>query len=64
MTCFKPSLNVALERYITFFTKQWCKALEGAGPSPAFHSTGCHTFNYNIGCMQPVGQTWNGGVHI
>jgi len=30
MTCFRASLNVALEWYITFFlTKQWCKALKG-----------------------------------
>ena len=25
MTCFRASLNVALEWYITFLTKQWCK---------------------------------------
>jgi len=31
MTCFRASLNVALELYITYLTKQWCKALkEGA----------------------------------
>jgi len=29
MTCFRASLNVALEWYITFLTKQWCKALKG-----------------------------------
>jgi len=28
MTCFRASLNVALEWYITFLTKQWCKALK------------------------------------
>jgi len=28
MTCFGASLNVALEWYITFSTKQWCKALK------------------------------------
>jgi len=27
MTCFRASLNVSLEWYITFSTKQWCKAL-------------------------------------
>jgi len=25
MTCFRASLNVALEWYIIFVTKQWCK---------------------------------------
>jgi len=30
MTCFRASLNVALEWYIIFSTKQWCK-LSGAG---------------------------------
>jgi len=55
-------LNMALERYITFLTKQWCKALKGAGPSPGFHCRGCHIFKYNIGCRQTGGQTWNGGV--
>jgi len=29
MTCFRASLNVAPEWYITFLTKQWCKALKG-----------------------------------
>ena len=31
MTCFRTSLNlnVALERYRTLLTKQWCKALKG-----------------------------------
>ena len=29
MTCFRDSLNVALEWCITFLTKQWCKALKG-----------------------------------
>jgi len=29
MTCFRASLNLALEWYITFLTKQWCKALKG-----------------------------------
>jgi len=29
MTCFRASLNVALEGQITFLTKQWHKALEG-----------------------------------
>jgi len=29
MPCFRASLNVALEWYITFLTKQWCKALKG-----------------------------------
>jgi len=44
-----------------FLTKQWCKALKGAGPSPGFHSRGCHIFKYNIGCMlQSGGKTWNG----
>jgi len=34
MTFFRASLNVALERYITFLTKQWCKALnDGHGIS-------------------------------
>jgi len=28
MTCFRASLNVALEWYITFLPKQWCKALD------------------------------------
>jgi len=28
MTCFRASLNVALEWYITFLTKQWCKVLK------------------------------------
>jgi len=27
LTCFRTYLNVALEWYITFSTKQWCKAL-------------------------------------
>jgi len=27
MACFSVSLNVALEWYITFLTKQYCKAL-------------------------------------
>jgi len=27
--CFRASLNVTLEWYITFLTKQWCKALKG-----------------------------------
>jgi len=30
MTCFRASLNVALEWYTTFLTKQWCKALKGS----------------------------------
>jgi len=41
MTCFRASLNVALEWYITFLTKQWCKAFkrghgmsEKEGPRP------------------------------
>ena len=29
MACFRASSNVALEWYITFLTKQWCKALKG-----------------------------------
>jgi len=29
MTCFRACLNVTLEWYITFLTKQWCKALNG-----------------------------------
>jgi len=29
MTCFRVSLYVALEWYITFLIKQWCKALKG-----------------------------------
>ena len=29
MTCLRTSLNVALEWYITFLIKQWCKALMG-----------------------------------
>jgi len=29
MTYFRASLNVALEWYITFLTKQWCKAIKG-----------------------------------
>jgi len=29
MTCFRASLNVALEWCITFLTKQWCKAHKG-----------------------------------
>jgi len=29
MTYFQASLNVALERYIIFLTKQWCKAFKG-----------------------------------
>jgi len=29
VTCLRASLNVALEWYITFSTKQWCKALKG-----------------------------------
>jgi len=29
MACFRVSSNVALEWYITFLTKQWCKALKG-----------------------------------
>jgi len=29
MTCFRASLIVVLELYITFLTKQWCKALKG-----------------------------------
>jgi len=33
MTCFRAYLNVDLEWYITFLTKQWCKTLKGAGPS-------------------------------
>jgi len=28
MTCFRASLNTALEWYLTFLTKQWCKALK------------------------------------
>jgi len=30
MTCFRASLHVALEWYITFLTEQWCEALKGA----------------------------------
>jgi len=30
MTCFRASY-VALEWYITFLTKPWCKALKGGG---------------------------------
>jgi len=29
MTCFRASLNVAPGWYMTFLTKQWCKALKG-----------------------------------
>jgi len=29
MTCFRASLKVALEWYITFLTEQWYKAREG-----------------------------------
>ena len=29
MTYFRASLNVALEWYVTFLTKSWCKALKG-----------------------------------
>jgi len=29
MTCFRAYLNVALQWYITFLTKQWCKVLKG-----------------------------------
>jgi len=29
MTCFQASFNMALEWYIIFLTKQWCKALKG-----------------------------------
>jgi len=28
MTCFRASLNMALEWYITVLTKQWCKAFK------------------------------------
>jgi len=30
MTCFRASLNVALESYITFSTKQWCHLSRGS----------------------------------
>jgi len=33
MTCFRASPNVALEWYLTFLTKQWCKALKGGTES-------------------------------
>jgi len=29
MTCFRAFLDLALEWYITFSTKQWCKAVKG-----------------------------------
>jgi len=29
MTCFRASLNVAQEWYITFSTEQWSKTLKG-----------------------------------
>jgi len=37
MTCFRASLNVALEWYRTFLTTRWCKALKvgnDRGPDP------------------------------
>jgi len=33
MICFRANLNVALEWYITFLTKQWCKTLKGGTAS-------------------------------
>jgi len=34
MTCVRASSNVALEWYISFLTKQWCKVLKGDTVSP------------------------------
>jgi len=61
MTCFRASLNVALEWYITFLTKQWCKALKGGhgisekeGPeaTASLSFPNIHPWACNLSCWQ------------
>jgi len=61
MTCFRASLNVALERYITFLTKQWCKALmgghgisekEGPEATASLSFRNIHPWACNLSCWQ------------
>jgi len=61
MTCFRASLNVALEWYITFLTKQWCKALKGGhgisekeGPQATawLSFRNIHLWACNLSCWQ------------
>jgi len=67
MTCFRACLNVGLEWYITFLTKQWCKALNGghgisekeepeATASLSFPNI--HPWTCNISCWQSA-YDWN-----
>jgi len=60
MICFRANLNVALEWYITFLTKQWCKTLKGARhlwkkwpEATAFLSfRNIHSWPCNLSCWQ------------
>ena len=61
MTCFRASLNVALEWYITFLTKQWCKALkeghgiserEGPEATVSLSFPNIHPWACNLSCWQ------------
>jgi len=61
MTCFRAFLHVALEWYITFLTKQWCKALKGGhgvskkeGPeaTASLSFPNIHPWTGNLSCWQ------------
>jgi len=60
MTCFRASLNIGLEWYITL-TKQWCKALnsghgisekEGPEATASLSSLTIHPWACNLSCWQ------------
>jgi len=66
-TCFRASLNVALEWYITFLTKQWCKALkrghgifeyEGPEATASLSFPTIHPWACNLSCWQSACD-WN-----
>jgi len=61
MTCFRAFLHVALEWYIAFLTKQWCKALKGGhgvskkeGPeaTASLSFPNIHPWTGNLSCWQ------------
>jgi len=61
MTCFRAYLNVALEWYITFLTKQLCKALkrgygisgkEGLEATALLSFPKIHPWAWNLFCWQ------------
>jgi len=61
MTCFKASLNVALEWFITFSTKQWCKVLrsgarylrnKGPETTDSLSFPNIHSWAWTLSCWQ------------